>query len=122
MLDQSSPRQSIKAKAATAQTLVDSLNEQPSILHITCHGFLHDSKNKKKGKMSQASDPDAELELVALLLETDEGEGQLLSAKELKQKLSSSHAMLDLIILQACHSEKIGRVFQEKYAHNVICI
>ena len=72
--------------------------------------------------MSQASDPDAELELVSLLLETDEGDGQLLSAKELKQKLSSSHAMLDLIILQARHSEKIGRVFQEKYAHNVICI
>lgn len=30
--------------------------------------------------------------------------------------------MLDLIILQACHSEKIGKVFQEKYAHYVICI
>ena len=30
--------------------------------------------------------------------------------------------MLDLVILQACHSEVVGRVFQQKYAKYVICI
>lgn len=29
---------------------------------------------------------------------------------------------LDLVVLQACHSEVIGRIFQKKVARHVICI
>ena len=29
---------------------------------------------------------------------------------------------LDLVVLQACHSEVIGNVFQKYYASHVICI
>lgn len=65
---------------------------------------------------------DAGLDAVSLLLETASGDAQLLSAREIKQKLSNSVLMLDLVILQACHSEVVGRVFQQKYAKYVICI
>ena len=46
----------------------------------------------------------------SLLLETPDGDSHLLSALELKIKLGKFTEKLDLIILQACLSEPLGKV------------
>ena len=54
------------------------LNEQPFILHLTCHGYLDEAKQKKKPRrvgMSRSVDEDAGLEAVSLLFETAGGDG-----------------------------------------------
>ena len=43
------PKLSIMAKRATAQNLVDTLSQMPSILHISCHG-IQTKSNTTKGK------------------------------------------------------------------------
>ena len=64
-----------------------------------------------------------EFEHSFLLFETEFGEGELICASEIKQLLDSqSNLQLDLVILQACHSENVGEVFRQKGAKHVICI
>ena len=72
--------------------------------------------------MSLSSHTDPELKMNYLLFETDRGEGELVSAAQIKNLLKNNCPMLDLVVLQACHSEIVGRVFQEHCARHVICI
>ena len=61
-----------------------------------------------------------------LIFETPTVEGRLISAAEIKKlildKLDKEQPTIDLVILQACHSEIIGKVFREHCAKHVICI
>lgn len=74
--------------------------------------------------MSELEDPeDAGLDSSYLLFETPGGEAELVSAKQLKSILETEAVpMIDLVILQACHSEIVGKVFQRCCARHVICI
>ena len=120
LISEKGPRVSIFSMVATAQNLVDTLNKAPRILHISCHGV--ETKNHKnsdsriKQARNQAFSQPAVSEMeglkdFSLLLETPDGDAHLLSALELKRELGKFTEKLDLIILQACLSEPLGKVF-----------
>ena len=57
----------------------------------------------------------------SLAFEQRNGEGQNVTALRIDNILSECDAKLELVVLKACNSEKIGNVFA-KYAKHVICI
>lgn len=54
------------------------------------------------------------------------GEGEFISAaridKLLKNEVKEMENLLDLVVLQSCQSEIVGKVFQKHIARHVICI
>jgi len=67
--------------------------------------------NYRPKPMGISRETDPELEQNYLLFETLTGEGTLISASEIKKYVKRGMPMIDLVVLQACHSEIIGRVF-----------
>lgn len=57
-----------------------------------------------------------------MLFETDEGDSQLVSRKQLKELIDATGAKLDFVFVASCHSEFVGRIFLEAGAKHVICI
>ena len=56
------------------------------------------------------------------MFETDEGAGELVSSDHLKSLIEKSKYSFEIVIVAACQSELIGKVFLEGGAKNVICI
>lgn len=69
-----------------------------------------------------ANDEDAWLEGHHLMFENYQGSGQLVSAIELKHLLESSPHEIDLIVVAACDSKTIGRIFQRCGVRHVVCV
>ena len=57
-----------------------------------------------------------------LLLETETGDSQLVSRDELAQMISKTNANIEFVVVATCHSEFVGRIFQEAGVKHVICI
>ena len=87
------------------------LKKNLRILHISCHGFFDKENKMVKNRFYYFSDKEFMLKKSFLLFETEKGEGRFISAEEIKKLLKNKKHMIDLVILQACHSEIIGRVF-----------
>ena len=64
---------------------------------------------------------DRELQKFSLIFEEDDGVAEKISPWQIR-KAFKEFDMPDLVILQACHSEKIGDAFLEIGASHVICI
>ena len=57
-----------------------------------------------------------------LLFETYEGKGELISAKQIRKLLDKSEQKLNVVLIAACDSEYIGKVFLKNGAKHVICV
>jgi len=57
-----------------------------------------------------------------LLFETNETAGELVSASKLRKLIRKMGIDLELVVVAACKSEFVGRMFQNAGAHHVICI
>ena len=107
----------IEAQVATSQTLIDMLKKKSRVLHISCHGvsdtenYMRTLENHRPVPMGISRETDPELEKNYLLFEALTGEGELISAAQIKKFLIKGVPMLDLIVIQACQSEIVGRVF-----------
>ena len=93
---------------ATSQTLIDMLKKKLRVLHISCHGvsdkenYMMTFKNYRPMPMGISRETDPELEKNYLLFEATTGEGELISAAQIKKLLQKEVPMLDLVVLQAC--------------------
>ena len=91
------------------------LQENPRILHISCHGLKLDLKR------IQFDNERMEKENV-LVFEKENGEGDLINSKLLNKMIWEKTPDLDVIFLAACDSEFAGRIFLKCQARHVICI
>ena len=57
-----------------------------------------------------------------LLFETEDGEGELVSEKQLQEFISSSNTNLEFVFVASCYSEFAGRIFSNAGAKHVICV
>ena len=80
------------------------LQENPRILHISCHGLKLDLKSVQYDKEK------VEKENV-LVFEKENGEGDLINSKLLNKMIWDKTPDLDVIFLAACDSEFAGRIF-----------
>ena len=87
---------------------ISALSKNPFILHFIGHGIKtsHFWSNKED----------------YLVLENDDGSGQLLSATKLKMIIDVCNAKLDTVFLSSCYSESESDVFLRAGANHVICI
>ena len=92
------------------------LKKKSRVLHISCHGvsdeenYIMTHRNSRPVPMGISRETDPELEKNYLLFEAITGEGELISAAQIKKFLKVV-PMLDLVVLQACQSEIVGGVF-----------
>ena len=88
------------------------------ILHISCHG----EKDEKRA-IGLDHRGDVKQDGNFLIFETEEGLVELVSAKEIRKFIEKSESKPNVIVLAACTSEYIGKIFL-KYglARHVICI
>lgn len=94
------------------------------MLHISCHGIR---KKVKKYKMtisnSRSAAAEQEFEGHYLLFENHFGDGDLVSAHELSQFMSSLRGeSFALVFVAACDSENVGKIFQVNGAQHVVCV
>jgi hypothetical protein len=92
-------------QVATQANFIDMLSRKPKVLHISCHGI----KNTKDaiGASFEQYKQDGDF----LLFETEESEGELVSAKQLRKLIRQYGVILDLVFVAACKSEFVGRIF-----------
>lgn len=92
------------------------LNRKPKVLHISCHGIRNNEETIGLDYKAYKNDGDF------LLLERENGEGELVSAKQLKKLIRLYSVQLDLVFVAACKSEFVGRIFQNAGVKHVICV
>lgn len=99
------------------------MSSKPRVIHISCHGIedqkLEEKKSKRMGLKNLA---DPELEGHFLLFENDQGTGELFSAVELKQLLDKIDHEIELVVVAACQSEMVGKIFRKCGVRHVICV
>jgi CHAT domain-containing protein len=91
---------------ATPMNFISALSKNPSILHFIGHGIQADHFSKGN----------------YLVLENDDGSGQLVSSTKLKMIIDVCNAKLDTVFLSSCYSESEADVFLHAGANHVICI
>ena len=57
-----------------------------------------------------------------LVLENDKGSSELVSREQLKKMIRQNKCDLEFVFVATCHSEFVGRIFQQAGARHVICI
>ena len=92
------------------------LNRKPKVLHISCHGIRNNEQTIGLDYKAYRNDGDF------LLLERENGEGELVSAKQLRKLIKLYTVKLDLVFVAACKSEFVGRIFQQAGARHIICV
>lgn len=87
------------------------------MLHISCHGVRNSQHtmgiSNHKHNFSQGH---------FLLFENEYGDGELVSAQQLSNFMKSAQAELELVVVAACDSYEIGRIFQMNGAKHVVCV
>lgn len=86
---------------------IAALSKNPYILHFIGHGIKTSHFPKKEDY---------------LVLENDDGSGQLISSAKLKMIIDVCNAKLDTVFLSSCYSESEADVFLNAGANHVICI
>lgn len=92
------------------------LSRKPKALHISCHGIKNTQDAIGQSYYEYRNDGDF------LLFETELGEGELVSAKQLRKLISQYKVELDLVFVAACRSEFVGKIFRQANAKHVICV
>ena len=94
-------------------------------MHIACHGVtseaVKDRPMHRRNLSSQADPEDAGLENAYLIFESNDGDAEAIDGLEFKNIMKRA-SKKQLIILQSCDSEEIGKLFVRHGALNVICI
>lgn len=108
-----------QSKVATKINFEQTIRKNPKVIHISCHGIRLEIA---KPQQMAISTEDVHLEGHYLLFENFQGAGELVSAIQLKQLLGSSQHDIDLIVVAACDSETIGRIFQRCSVRHVVCV
>ena len=57
-----------------------------------------------------------------LLFENMQGDGELVSASQLRELMKKTNQELDVVFVAACDSQDIGRIFQRNGARHVVCV
>ena len=106
-----------QSKVATKSNFEQMISQKPVILHISCHGI----KNERRTNIGLDYEEVKENGNF-LLFESYEGKGELISAKQIRKLLEKSQQKLNIVIIAACDSEYIGKVFLKNGARHVICV
>jgi len=106
-LENSKNRANYSIKIATPMNFISSLSKNPYILHFIGHGIKTSHFYKKEDY---------------LVLENDDGSGQLISPAKLKMIIDVCNSKLDTVFLSFCYSESEADVFLRAGANHVICI
>ena len=99
---------------ATEDNFAEMISQRPQILHISCHG--HDYTRERK----QYSQDEEEYKF--LLLETELGQGKLVSEKTLNSLITKKLPDLNVVFVAACQSEFVGSIFHKCGASHVVCV
>lgn len=57
-----------------------------------------------------------------LLLETSDGDGQLVSRDRLREIINKAQCNLEFVVVLTCHSQFVGEIFLQAGTKHVICI
>jgi hypothetical protein len=115
-LDKAGLKLSVQKRHCTVDALQSVLQEKPLGIHFSGHGLRNTFEEVGEYHYLHKEDGDF------LLLETIEGDSQLVSRKQLQQLIEASNAELLFVIVATCHSEFVGRIFAQVGAKFVICI
>lgn len=95
-------------RMGTSMNFISSVSKSPYVLHFIGHGISnHESYGKKED---------------CLVLENEDGSGQLVSSQKLKMILDVCNSKLDVVFLSSCYSENQSEVFLNAGARHVVCI
>lgn len=84
--------------------------------HFSGHGILNNEKNFGRNYILRKNEGNY------LLFENEDGEGELVSEKTLKQLILKSNTNLEFVFVASCHSQFAGEIFRNAGAKHVICI
>ena len=107
----------ITKRQCTNKSLGEVLSQQPLGIHFSGHGLLN-TKEEIGEELANIYKDQGDL----LLLETEVGDSQLVSRNQLKKMIHRNKCELDFVVVATCHSEFVGRIFQQAGAKHVICI
>ena len=105
-----------KSMVATKDNFVATIHSAPKVIHISCHGIRNEVSTMKTSFSSIKEEGNF------LLFETGYGAGELISSKDLREHVTKSPHVIDLVFVAACQSEDIGKIFQECGARHVVCV
>lgn len=94
-------------RMATPMNFISAVSRSPHVLHFIGHGIKNDNYGKKED---------------CLVLENEDGSGQLVSSQKLKMILDVCNSKLDVVFLSSCYSESEAEVFLSAGAKHVVCI
>ena len=106
-------------RQCTTNILNEILAKNPYGIHFSGHGLLNNEQELGPDLFKMYKG-----EGNFLLLETDDGSGNLVSTDTLTQMIQKNYTSnsLQLVVVATCHSEFVGEIFQEAGAKHVICI
>ena len=101
-----------RQSVATKDKFIEMIRKRPGCLHISCHGF---DQTERSMKLVQEED------MRNLLFETENGDGRLISQRELNKILKQAITKIKLVFVAACMSQFVGEIFQQCDVPHVIC-
>lgn len=107
---------SIMSQQCTDDKLTEVLRQRPLGLHFSGHGLENTFSNVGEVHYQQKTEGDF------LLLETEEGDGKLVSRAKLQKLIRNHCSKLEFVVVATCHSEFVGRIFLDAGAEHVVCI
>lgn len=106
-LEGSNSKVNYSINIGTPMNFISALSKNPYIMHFIGHGIKTSHFYKKEDY---------------LVLENDDGSGQLVSSTKLKMIIDVCNAKLDTAFLSSCYSESESDVFLRAGVNHVICI
>lgn len=97
---------------ATKDKFIEMIRKRPRCLHISCHGFDQEGSSMKLMR---------EEDVRSLLFETENGDGKLISQRELNKILRQATTKISVVFVAACMSEFVGEIFRQCDVPHVIC-
>ena len=104
-LDQKGLQIEIIIEIATRENLINVLSRSPTILHIICHGEYDNEKNQ-----------------FYLCFENQDGQMDPIYANDLRSILETLKTKVQVVFVNACHSEQVARVFEDAGVPCVIAV
>ena len=101
-----------RQSVATKHKFIEMIRKKPCCLHISCHGIDQTDKSFRLAK---------EEDMRNLLFETENGDGILISQRELNKILKQAITKIKLVFVAACMSQFVGEIFQQCDVPHVIC-
>ena len=105
-----------KKKVATAASIAEMIEENPSVLHFSGHGAKVHSDLKCNSDFVGGGNGDY------LVIEDKFWGGQELNQRNLKNLLETTEIKIEIAVVLSCHSEYIGQIFLKAGIQHVICV